>query len=85
MRSSLALVGAALAVASLVAATATASPLGGSASGPPTIRVHGRNLVDGADRPVQLRGVNRAAFESRCRTTPTASRTGPSARRLSAR
>jgi len=66
VRSSLALVGAALAAASLVAAAATASPLGGNAAAPPTIRVQGRNLVDGADRPVQLRGVNRAVFESRC-------------------
>jgi Cellulase (glycosyl hydrolase family 5)/NHL repeat len=32
----------------------------------PTIHVQGRLLENGAGRPVQLRGVNRAAFESRC-------------------
>jgi hypothetical protein len=37
-----------------------------AASKPPTIKVKGRLLVDGAGRAVQLRGVNRAAFESRC-------------------
>jgi hypothetical protein len=63
VRSSLALLGAGLAAAWLVAATA-ASP--SDAAGSPTIRVQGRNLVDGAGRAVQLRGVNRAAFESRC-------------------
>ena len=66
MRSRLALLGAALAGASLVAATAAGSPFSGNGSGPPTIRVQGRNLVDGAGRVVQLRGANRAAFESRC-------------------
>ena len=66
MRSRLALLGAALAAASLVAATAAGSPFSGNGSGPPTIRVQGRNLVDGAGRVVQLRGANRAAFESRC-------------------
>ncbi len=76
----LACFGSALAAAGLVAAAAsTASPpnrslrgTGGfarqsmSASGAPTIRVQGRRLVDGAGRTIQLRGVNRAAFESRC-------------------
>jgi endoglucanase len=66
VRSSLALVGAALGAASLIAATAAASPSRRSASGPPTIRVQGRNLVNGTGRAVQLHGVNRAVFESRC-------------------
>jgi endoglucanase len=65
VRSSLVRLGAALAAAWLVAVPA-ASPSSRSTSGSPTIRVHGRNLVDGAGRPVQLRGVNRAVFESRC-------------------
>jgi len=36
------------------------------AATPPTIAVSGTHLVDGAGNVVQLRGVNRAAFESRC-------------------
>jgi endoglucanase len=61
-----------LATAGLVAATAAASPLGrstsaaGVAPSAPKIRAQGRNLVDSAGRAVQLRGVNRAVFESRC-------------------
>jgi hypothetical protein len=47
----------------VAAASAATSPPGRSAS---AIRVAGRNLVDGAHRTIQLRGVNRAAFESRC-------------------
>jgi len=73
----LASVGSALAAAGLVAAAATTTgPAGASSRGAnglarqaataPTIRVQGRRLVDGAGRAVQLRGVNRAAFESRC-------------------
>ncbi|HZQ63846.1 MAG TPA: cellulase family glycosylhydrolase [Gaiellaceae bacterium] len=65
--------GAALAAAAAVAATAASIAPGQGAAGarrgaatPPTIRVQGRRLVDGAGRAVQLRGVNRAAFESRC-------------------
>jgi hypothetical protein len=57
--------GAAVAAAWLVAVPA-ASPSSRSASGLPTIRVQGPDLVDAAGRPVQLRGINRAAFESRC-------------------
>jgi len=34
--------------------------------GAPTLAVQGRRLVNGAGQPVQLRGVNRAIFESRC-------------------
>jgi hypothetical protein len=59
-------VGSALAAAVLIgAAAAGARPASGGASAP-TIRVLGRQLVDGRGRAVQLRGVNRAAFESRC-------------------
>jgi endoglucanase len=43
----------------------------------PTIRVAGRQLVNGAGRPVQLRGVNRAAFESRCTYDNTGFADGP--------
>jgi len=39
--------------------------------------VHGRSLVDGAGRAVQLRGVNRAAFESRCTYDADAFADGP--------
>jgi hypothetical protein len=42
------------------------APVTAAPAAAPTIRVQGRQLVDGAGRPVQLRGVNRAAFESRC-------------------
>ena len=43
----------------------------------PTIRVHGRQLVNGSGRPVQLRGVNRAMFESRCTYDSTGFADGP--------
>ena len=36
-----------------------------SLGGAPTLRVQGRQLVNGAGQAVQLRGVNRAVFESR--------------------
>ena len=50
-----------------VAATGgSPAPVAAAPAAAPTIRVQGRQLVDGAGRPVQLRGVNRAAFESRC-------------------
>lgn len=47
--------------------------LGGS----PTLRVQGRQLVNGAGRAVQLRGVNRAIFESRCTYDSTGVADGP--------
>jgi endoglucanase len=54
-------------VAAVVVAVAAAAPgASPAASSPPTIRVQGRQLVDNRGRAVQLRGVNRAAFESRC-------------------
>ncbi len=56
---------AAIALAVALGATSAASALRDASRGP-TIRVQGRQLVDGAGRAVQLRGVNRAAFESRC-------------------
>ena len=50
-----------------VAATGgSPAPVAAAPAAAPTIRVQGRRLVDGAGRPVHLRGVNRAAFESRC-------------------
>jgi hypothetical protein len=33
---------------------------------PPTLSVKARQIVDGSGNPIQLRGVNRAVFESRC-------------------
>src|SRR5216683_3178024 len=47
--------------------------LGGS----PTLRVQGRQLVNGAGRAVQLHGVNRAIFESRCIYDSTGVADGP--------
>ncbi len=63
-----------------VAMAAAAVALAGvstAASGPPTIRVQGRQLVDGSGRAVQLRGVNRAVFESRCTYDDTGFNDGP--------
>jgi hypothetical protein len=57
-----------------VVASSSATP---AASGPPTIKVKGRQLVDGGGRSVQLRGVNRAAFESRCTYDDTGFADGP--------
>lgn len=45
--------------------------------GAPSIFVQGRLLVNGAGRSVQLRGVNRAAFESRCTYDPSGVADGP--------
>ena len=57
-------VGSALAAAVLIAAAAPGARPATCIC--PTIRVLGIQLVDGRGRAVQLRGVNRAAFESRC-------------------
>ncbi len=62
MKASLAWLAAGLVTAGVVAVAAAASPQITA----PTVHVQGRDLVDGAGRAVQLRGVNRAAFESRC-------------------
>lgn len=48
-----------------------------SLGGTPTLRVQGRQLVNGAGRAVQLRGVNRAIFESRCTYDNTGVADGP--------
>ncbi|MDP9075656.1 MAG: glycoside hydrolase family 5 protein [Actinomycetota bacterium] len=48
-----------------------------AAGGLPTIRVKNHALVDGTGQPVQLRGVNRAAFESRCVWDTTGIADGP--------
>ena len=45
--------------------------------GPPTVQVRGRRLVNGAGQFVQLRGVNRAIFESRCTYDSTGIADGP--------
>jgi hypothetical protein len=50
-----------------------AATLGGS----PTLRVQDHRLVDGAGGAVQLRGVNRAIFESRCTYDRTGVADGP--------
>ncbi len=65
-------------VAIVLAATAVGlASTSRAASGPPTLRVQGRQLVDGAGKPVQLRGVNRAVFESRCTYDDTGFNDGP--------
>ncbi len=50
-----------------------ASSLGGA----PTIHVQNHQLVNGAGQAVQLRGVNRAIFESRCTYDPNGVADGP--------
>ncbi len=45
--------------------------------GAPTIWVRGRFLQNGAGQPVQLRGVNRGAFDSRCTWDTTGVADGP--------
>jgi hypothetical protein len=64
--------------AGVFAAAAGALALASADAGsPPTIHVQGRRLVNGAGRAVQLRGVNRAAFESRCTYDDTGFADGP--------
>jgi endoglucanase len=70
--------------ATIQATTFTATVLGTAAAAgadraatAATIRVQGTTLVDGAGRAVQLRGVNRAAFESRCAYDATGFADGP--------
>jgi hypothetical protein len=46
-------------------------------AGSPTLAVRNARLVSGAGSPVQLRGVNRAAFESRCPYDPSGVVDGP--------
>ena len=48
-----------------------------SLGGEPTLRVQGRQLVNGAGQAIQLRGVNRAVFESRCLYDSTGVADGP--------
>ena len=43
----------------------------------PTLRVQGRQLVDGSGQGLQLRGTNRAVFESRCTYDTTGIADGP--------
>jgi hypothetical protein len=50
------------ALALLIAAVS----LPAAAAAPPTLSVKGRLIIDGSGNVVQLRGVNRAVFESRC-------------------
>jgi hypothetical protein len=45
--------------------------------GPPTLSVQNHRLVNGAGQEVQLRGVNRAIFESRCTYDTTGVADGP--------
>jgi hypothetical protein len=66
--------------ATIVAASLVAGILPSVASAavtPPTISVQNRQLVNGAGTAVQLRGVNRAAFESRCTWDTTGIADGP--------
>lgn len=53
--------------------TVLAESLGGS----PTLRVQDHRLVNGAGQDLQLRGVNRAVFESRCTYDNTGIADGP--------
>ncbi len=71
------LAGAVCALAVLVFVAAAWGAPGATVPTPPTIRVQGHRLVDGQGRAVQLRGVNRAAFESRCTYDDTAFADGP--------
>jgi hypothetical protein len=48
-----------------------------SLGGSPTLRVQDHRLVNGAGQDVQLRGVNRAVFESRCTYDNTGIADGP--------
>ena len=48
-----------------------------SLGGAPTARVQGRFLVNGAGQNIQLRGINRAIFESRCTYDATGFADGP--------
>lgn len=62
------------------AASAAVADNGSSAGGSPTLRVLDNRLVDGAGQAVQLRGVNRAIFESRCTYDSTGFADGPADR-----
>ena len=46
--------------------TSTAPTTGPLSSAPPVVRVAGNRLVDGAGKPLQLRGVNRSGSEYAC-------------------
>ena len=69
--------GAACVAIVLAAAAVGLASTSTAASGPPTVKVQGRQLVDAAGKPVQLRGVNRAVFESRCTYDDTGFNDGP--------
>ncbi len=69
--------GAVCAGVALASAAVAVASTSGAVSSPATIRVQGRQLVDGSGRVVQLRGVNRAVFESRCTYDDTGFNDGP--------